>query len=215
MPLVDTTNAANPAQAYSSSPDAVVDSLKDLVSSAYLNHDASSVQIRAGALFARLKALNRAANAAARTHKQATAETRHDMDQTHLELQNLLYERRHLQREIVKCKQYASIYQEVPIYTLEEFVERAPEEMRTDDEHTLMANRINFELIERQRLEQELKRLTTLKEEMLKEGKVRLVTIEKLKGQVDEFLKHTTEVQTKVADLINPLTSGTSVTPTP
>lgn len=49
----------------------------------------------------------------------------------------------------------SSIYQEVPIYTLEEFVERAPEEMRTEealnDEHTLMANRINFELIERQR----------------------------------------------------------------
>lgn len=107
MALVDTTNAANPSHTLPASPDAVVDSLRDLVTSAYLNHEPASVQIRAGALFARLKALNRSANAATRTHKQATAETRHDMDQTYLGLQNLLYEKRHLEREIEKCKQFA------------------------------------------------------------------------------------------------------------
>ena len=107
MALVDTTNAAAPAHVFPASPDAVVASLRDLVDSAYLNHDASSVQIRAGALFARLKALNRAANAATRAHKQQTAETRHDMDQTYLGLQNLLYEKRHLEREIEKCRQFA------------------------------------------------------------------------------------------------------------
>lgn len=107
MALVDTTNAANPSHILPASPDAVVDSLRDLVTSAYLNHEPASVQIRAGALFARLKALNRSANAATRTHKQSTAETRHDMDQTYLGLQNLLYEKRHLEREIEKCKQFA------------------------------------------------------------------------------------------------------------
>lgn len=88
-------------------PDTVVDSLRDLVSSSYLNHDSNIVQLRAGALFARLKALNRAANTAARTHKQFTADARNDMDQTHLQLQNLLYEKRHLEREIEKCRQFA------------------------------------------------------------------------------------------------------------
>jgi THO complex subunit 5 len=107
MALVDTTNTANLEHALPASPDAVIADLQDLVSSAYLNHDIASVNIRAGALFARLKALNRSANAATRAHKQATAETRHDMDQTYLGLQNLLYEKRHLEREIEKCRQFA------------------------------------------------------------------------------------------------------------
>ena len=89
------------------SPDVVVNSLQDLVSPDYLTHDPNTVNIRAGALFARLKALNRAANAATRTHKQATADMRHEMDQTYLGLQNLLYEKRHLEREIEKCRQFA------------------------------------------------------------------------------------------------------------
>jgi Fms-interacting protein/Thoc5 len=73
------------------------------------NDDPASVHIRAGAHFARLKALNRDANAAARAHKQITADARHDMDQTHLRLQNLLYEKRHLEREIEKCRQFACV----------------------------------------------------------------------------------------------------------
>ena len=91
------------------SPDKELDALRDLVSSAYLNHDPSLVNIRAGALFARLKALNRAANHATRAHKNATADARHEMDQTYLSLQNLLYEKRHLEREIEKCRQFACV----------------------------------------------------------------------------------------------------------
>lgn len=89
------------------SPDDVVDNLKDLVSSTYLNNDTTTVHIRAGALFARLKALNRSSNAATRVRKQATADARHEMDQMYLGLQNLLYEKRHLEREIEKCRQFA------------------------------------------------------------------------------------------------------------
>lgn len=49
----------------------------------------------------------------------------------------------------------SSIYQDVPLYTLEEFQRLAPEEARTEevlsDEHQLMLNRLSFELAERQR----------------------------------------------------------------
>ena len=107
MALVDTTNTDGSTHTLPAVPDAVIDGLRGLVSSGYLNHDIALVNTRAGALFARLKALNRSANAATRTHKQATAETRHDMDQTYLGLQNLLYEKRHLEREIEKCRQFA------------------------------------------------------------------------------------------------------------
>lgn len=50
---------------------------------------------------------------------------------------------------------HRSIYQDVPLYSLEEFKELAPEEARNDhvlsDEHQLMLNRLSFELAERQR----------------------------------------------------------------
>jgi THO complex subunit 5 len=90
------------------SPDDVVQKLRDLVSPTYLEYEATNVNIRATALMARLKALNRAANAATRARKQATTDARQEMDQTHLGLQNLLYEKRHLEREIEKCRQFAS-----------------------------------------------------------------------------------------------------------
>ena len=47
------------------------------------------------------------------------------------------------------------MYQDIPLCTTAEFLERAPEGMRTEeiiqDEHALMLNRLNFELAERQR----------------------------------------------------------------
>jgi THO complex subunit 5 len=147
--------------------------LRQLANNASPNDDPASVHIRAGALFARLKALNRDANAAARAHKQITADARHDMDQTHLRLQNLLYEKRHLEREIEKCRQFAcvsvvffftvptgsrpasSVYQDIQMYSVEQFVELSPPEAHSEDalsdEHQLMLNRLGFELVERQR----------------------------------------------------------------
>jgi THO complex subunit 5 len=89
------------------SPDDVIDKLRDLVSPSHSQYDISAVHIRATALFARLKALNRAANTATHTRQQATADARQEMDQTHLGLQNFLYEKRHLEREIEKCRQFA------------------------------------------------------------------------------------------------------------
>ena len=170
------TSSDTPVVTFPPTPDVVVDNLKDLVSSSYLNHESTAVQIRAGALFARLKALNRSASVATRAHKQATADARHEMDQTYLSLQNFQYEKRHLEREIDKCRQFAcvsfsppfphlshsflapsSVYQDIPLYSLEEYIERAPDNLRSDDalsnEHTLMLNRLNFELSERQRQE--------------------------------------------------------------
>lgn len=89
--------------------DAVIDQLRALVGSNYLNTEPSLVQIRASALFSRLKTLNRASNSAMRSRKQATGEARNEMDQTHLGLQNLQYEKRHLEREIEKCRQFGCV----------------------------------------------------------------------------------------------------------
>lgn len=88
------------------SPDEVIDKFRGLVSESYADHDLAAMYIRSAALVSRLKSLNRAANTATRVRKDATAAARQEMDQAHLGLQNLLYEKRHLEREIEKCRQF-------------------------------------------------------------------------------------------------------------
>ncbi|KAJ3566310.1 hypothetical protein NP233_g7084 [Leucocoprinus birnbaumii] len=196
------------------SPDDVIDKLRELVDPDFKDYDSAALSIRAMALIGRLKFLNRAANNATRAHKDVTAEARHDMDQSHLQLQNLLYEKRHLEREIEKCRQFASVYQDVPLYTLEEFKELAPEEFKTeqilDDEHQLMLNRLNFELTERQRLDQRRKELAQQKEELLKENKSKLNTMDSVKAYIDALMKTASETQKKVDDLVAPPTESSS-----
>lgn len=53
-----------------------------------------------------LRGLHRNASFAARDTKTQTAERRQDVDRLHLQLQNLYYEQRHLQGEIVACESY-------------------------------------------------------------------------------------------------------------
>ena len=214
----------------SSEAEEVILSLRQLATNSSPNDDPASVHIRAGALFARLKALNRDANTAARAHKQITADARHDMDQTHLRLQNLLYEKRHLEREIEKCRQFAyvsifrplfgsssltpqisSVYQDIQMYSIEQFIELSPSEAHSQDvlsdEHQLMLNRLGFELVERQRfnefssgtigltnvhcarLDRKVKELAQEKEDLLKTSKSQAATTENVKMQIETLLK--------------------------
>jgi THO complex subunit 5 len=199
--------------------DQAIKHFQELVSSDLTSVDPTSIQIRANALVARLKALNRNANAATRACKQATTEARHDMDQTHLGLQNLLYEKRHLEREIDKCLQFASIYQDVPLYSLPEFKTLAPPEARSDDVlqnvHQLMLNRLSFELVERQRLDQKRKELTAQKEELLKHSKLKLATVESVKTQIESLMKAAADIQKKVDELVPALPPSAATTPAP
>lgn len=199
--------------------DQAIKHFQELVSSDLAIVDPTSIQIRANALVARLKALNRNANAATRACKQSTTEARHDMDQTHLGLQNLLYEKRHLEREIDKCRQFASIYQDVPLYSLPEFKTLAPPEARSDDVlqnvHQLMLNRLSFELVERQRLDQKRKELTAQKEELLKHSKLKLATVESVKTQIESLMKAAADIQKKVDELVPALPPSAATTPAP
>lgn len=55
---------------------------------------------------AHLRGLHRHAMLSARGTKAVTAEARQEVDRLHLQLQNLYYEQRHLQNEIVVCEGY-------------------------------------------------------------------------------------------------------------
>ncbi|KAJ7771381.1 Fms-interacting protein-domain-containing protein [Mycena maculata] len=197
--------------------EAVINGLQALVDPAYLTHDPAALHARASALTGRLKSLARAANSATRATKNLTAAARHDMDQSHLGLQNLLYEKRHLEREIEKCRQFASVYQDIPLYTLDEFKVLAPPEASTDDvlsdEHQLLLNRLSFEFVERQRLDKMKKELIQQKEELLKESKAKLSTMDSVKTQIETLVKVASEVQKKVDELVLPIPTVNADTP--
>ncbi len=102
-----------------------------------------------------------------------------------------------------------SVYQDIPVHSLEEFMLLAPEEARTKevltDEHQLMLNRLSFELSERQRcataasyhspthrvsrLDLRRKELVKEKEALLKESKAKLATMESVKSHIDTLMK--------------------------
>ncbi|PPQ98530.1 hypothetical protein CVT24_004021 [Panaeolus cyanescens] len=202
----------SPQAVITPSPEEILEKLRDLVNPKYLQQDNAALQFRAMALMTRLKALQRAANTATRLRKEETAEARQEMDQSHLNLQNLLYEKRHLEREIEKCRQFASIYQDIPLYTVEEFQQLAPEEQRTEqvlaDEHQLMLNRLAFELAERQRLDARKKELLQLRDDLTKESKTKQITMDSVKVQIDILVKTATDVQKKVDDLVQTIPGG-------
>ncbi|KAJ7498906.1 Fms-interacting protein-domain-containing protein [Mycena latifolia] len=196
---------------------AVIDGFKHLVDPANLTKDLVSINARASALTARLKSLARAASSATRATKNLTAAARHDMDQAHLGLQNLLYEKRHLEREIEKCRQFASVYQDIPLYTLDEFKLLAPPEARTEevlsDEHQLLLNRLSFEFVERQRLDKMKKELLQQKEELLKESKAKSNTMDSVKAQIETLVKAAADVQKKVDELVLSIPTTNADTP--
>lgn len=66
----------------------------------------SKEQKRLLACLSQLRGLHRNAHVDARETKAQTAEMRQEVDKLHLQLQNLYYERRHLQGEISACESY-------------------------------------------------------------------------------------------------------------
>lgn len=84
----------------------ILNKLRELAADNHETYDSSALHIRAMALVGRLKAVHRTANTMTRSRKEQTASARQDMDQSHLNLQNLLYQKRHLEREIEKCRQF-------------------------------------------------------------------------------------------------------------
>lgn len=65
---------------------------------------------QAAPLFASLHAVNRKSSNWAVHAKGTSAEARKSMDQQHLLLQNLLFERNHLEKEITNCQRFESVF---------------------------------------------------------------------------------------------------------
>jgi len=104
--------------------------------------------------------------------------------------------KRHLEREIEKCNRFASIYQDVPLHSIEEYKQLASVNNDEQNDHQLMLSRLAFELAERQRLEEQRKSLAAEKESKMKEYR----DLEKL---VSEWFTQGTGIELAIADLKN------------
>ncbi|KAI8850086.1 Fms-interacting protein-domain-containing protein [Chytridium lagenaria] len=72
-------------------------------------------------LFLELQKWNRATLIHTKSIKSTTSEYKQVMDRTFLNLQNLNYERLHIQREIDNCRDFESIFQNVDLISEEDF----------------------------------------------------------------------------------------------
>ncbi|ATY59680.1 fms interacting protein, putative [Cordyceps militaris CM01] len=134
-----------------------------------------------------LRGLHRNASFAARDTKAQTAERRHDVDRLHLQLQNLYYEQRHLQDEIVACESYDHKYQQLPLIPVEEFLAQN-QDHATDDENELMFARIEHERAEREGLEQRRQELLKRKQKLIAENTRRKEDLANLDQNLEKFI---------------------------
>ena len=87
----------------------LTDEASDAPASAELQAETAKKQKYFFTSISQLRGLHRNACIAARETKTQTAEARQAVDRLHLQLQNLYYEQRHLQGEIVACESYECV----------------------------------------------------------------------------------------------------------
>lgn len=108
-------------------------------------------------LFASLKKLNRLSHLYCKDTREQTHEQKLEVDDLHLQLQNLMYEAMHLHKEITNCLEFKSQHEDIELVSEEEFYSSAPEAVsRTavtmKDEHQRMLAQLEWELHQRKQL---------------------------------------------------------------
>lgn len=168
-----------------------------------LHADLSKQQKLLYALLAQLRALHRNAQIGARETKSQTAEARQEIDRLHLHLQNLFYEQRHLQAEIVACEDYEYTeslwlftsmltvarhkYLQLPLVSVEQFLEEHPEHADAD-ENALTIARIDHEHAERVKLEELRQGLLKKKQGLIADNKKRKEDLANLDKDLEKFI---------------------------
>ncbi|TVY45681.1 THO complex subunit-like protein [Lachnellula subtilissima] len=143
---------------------------------------------------AQLRGLHRDAHVGARHTKAQTAEARQEIDRLHLALQNLYYEERHLQGEIVACESYDHKYQQLPLIPVDQFLADHPEHAGAD-EVALTIARIDHEHAERLALEEQRQALLKKKQGLIADNKKRKEDLANLDKDLEKFIDAAKPIQ--------------------
>ncbi|KAM4053350.1 THO complex subunit 5 isoform 2-T2 [Anomaloglossus baeobatrachus] len=150
--------------------------------------------------FMTLKKLNRLAHIRLKKARDQTHEAKQKVDAYHLQLQNLLYEVMHLQKEITKCLEFKSKHEEIELVGVEEFYREAPPEISkpettSSDPHQQTLSRLDWELEQRKRLAEKYKESLASKEKILKEIEVKKEYLNSLQPQLHSIMQASLPVQ--------------------
>ena len=139
------------------------------------------------------------------THKRLeAAQAKQSIDSIGLVLQNLKYEKSHLKNEIEACENFETIFQDIPLEPLEQFMLRDVEgsmdshKQEEDKEHSLMLCRLRFELAERKRLLLILEGLKTEKDRIYRECKARNDDLRDIDAQIEALVQSSVPLQNKL-----------------
>ncbi|KAK7617824.1 Fms-interacting protein-domain-containing protein [Phyllosticta citricarpa] len=177
----------------------------------------STAQKELHAHLAHVRHLNRKALLSTRSEKQATAAARSTIDTLHLQLQNLVYEQRHLRSEIAACEAYPHPYLALPLIPEDDFLAmdahaevaaRARELEDSGDmvarEEVVMEARIGHELAVRMELEEKRQGLLRRKQELVAENNKRREDLARLDGSLERFIEVSCGRMSRVWMVANP-----------
>uniref|UniRef100_A0A3Q2PBW8 THO complex 5 n=1 Tax=Fundulus heteroclitus TaxID=8078 RepID=A0A3Q2PBW8_FUNHE len=150
--------------------------------------------------FMNLKKLNRLAHMRLKRGRDQTHEAKQKVDVLHLQLQNLLYEVMHLQKEISKCLEFKSKHEEIDLVSEEEFYQDAPPEisrpnLTRSDPHQLTLARLDWELEQRKRLAEKYKESQSTKEKIQKSIEVKKEHLRSLQPGLNAIMQASVPVQ--------------------
>uniref|UniRef100_A0A3Q3X5Y1 THO complex 5 n=1 Tax=Mola mola TaxID=94237 RepID=A0A3Q3X5Y1_MOLML len=151
-------------------------------------------------LFMNLKKLNRLAHMRLKRGRDQTHEAKQKVDVLNLQLQNLLYEVFHLQKEISKCLEFKSKHEEIDLVSEEEFYKEAPQEISRphftkNDLHQLTLARLDWELEQRKRLAEKYKESQATKEKIHESIEVIKQHLNSLKPGLNDIMQASLPVQ--------------------
>ncbi|XP_032085602.1 THO complex subunit 5 homolog [Thamnophis elegans] len=150
--------------------------------------------------FMTLKKLNRLAHIRLKKGRDQTHEAKQKVDAYHLQLQNLLYEVMHLQKEITKCLEFKSKHEEIELVSVDEFYKEAPpdiskSDITLSDPHEQTLSRLDWELEQRKRLAEKYEESLANKEKILKEIEVKKEYLSNLQPRLNSIMQASLPVQ--------------------
>ncbi|KAG1151013.1 hypothetical protein G6F37_006519 [Rhizopus arrhizus] len=144
----------------------------------------------------RLKDIQSTSYTSTRDSKQSTSDAKDYMDKKQVEMQDVMYEKRHILEEIVKCREFRSVYQDIELIPLEEFQSKAGPEYLVDfdNQHQLMINRLKYELVIRAELKEQQEALQQKKAQLIKENIKTQRKVDQFDKLLDDFVESTRPV---------------------
>eukprot|EP00729_Bicosta_minor_P014920 gene14920-33307_t len=151
-------------------------------------------------LFVDLKRLVRTGFENVQQATETTGKKRAEVDALHLSLQNLLYEKTHILKEIKRCHLFRSSHDDIEMIPEAQFVSESSADAKVlaADPHKKMLARLDHEGKERNRLALQLKGLKNTKDSLEKEIEAREAKLTKLPQKVKKIVED-------VADDLYPL----------